>query len=262
MWWKRSKHVWATVPWALFGPGHGSGLMQGIQSELQWAGGNLNHCNSCDHPVVGSVWSRIHHYTSCEARAKPGQRAEKERKRERWVGEKKKRLEGRTLDSGCQHIEVKHKGAWVTCHVTFPTVLFRPSVHGLWHVTLSVHWQRCSLSWMTCDTLKKCSFGQVFTHFLRDNYSRRKKNFWGFFGQCSQPAMTCDNVLKCSVHEALWPVTWTLGRNSTVIQSRCSTAFGRSSLRARPDIIGLSSGFSSGEMVTCQQCQRTLTNIM
>ena len=45
------------------------------------------------------------------------------------------------------------------------TVLFWPTVHGLWHVTLSVHWERCLLCAMTCDIKKKCSLGQVFTQF-------------------------------------------------------------------------------------------------
>jgi len=45
------------------------------------------------------------------------------------------------------------------------TVLFRPNVHGLWHVTLSVHRHRSSQIAMTRDNTKKCSFRQVFTRF-------------------------------------------------------------------------------------------------
>ena len=69
---------------------------------------------------------------------------------------------------------------------------------------------------MTCDMEKKV-FIRVSVHsILRGPLV--EKFFWNetFF----QPvfAASCDlwHLPKCSVHKGLWPVTWTLGRNSTV----------------------------------------------
>ena len=61
-------------------------------------------------------------------------------------------------------------------------------------MTLSVHWERCSLCAMTCDMTKKSvHWGKCSLNFKGSSGGEIFFEIKLFSSQCSQPAVTCDN---------------------------------------------------------------------
>ena len=77
----------------------------------------------------------------------------------------------------------QHIGLWIT-----NTVLLRPIVHGVWHMTAIVHWSRCSHLPVTNDNRKNCSCalwwpkmswsGMADIPILRAIPRKLPRNFW------------------------------------------------------------------------------------
>ena len=112
--------------------------------------------------------------------------------------------------------------------VVVSTVLFRPCVHRVWHVTVSEHLVQCSQDHVMCDGSSKCSLRKFWAWFwgrflnfelnfelIRQVLSRVTAKT--YLARRSLDLVMRDNGSQPFSSEAAVTRDWTHGRNRTVV---------------------------------------------